>query len=78
MPEARLGYRGILIHNRTTAGPDLVSFIVYRTKVQLTSSRKPAACCVDAVARLETKFLEYAQRQDMIDDSPIALIKQAT
>lgn len=73
LPPSWLGYQGFLVrHQRAT-------FIVYHSTVQLidVAGAPPArAHRIDARATLESKLIEHARRQHIIDDSLIALIRE--
>ena len=85
LPESKLGYQGFVVTNQSAIAPEIKSFVVHGSAVQLalmpTGSAKGAAkagveqaALIDSGTSLENKLLSHVKSEGIVDDKLLEFI----
>lgn len=85
LPEPKLGYQGFVVTNQSSVAPEIKSFVVSGSAVQLatlpTGSAKGAstaeveqAALIDSGTTLENKLLSHVKNEGIVDDKLLEFI----
>jgi hypothetical protein len=86
MPHPKLGYQGFVVTNGTAFNPEIKSFAVNGSAVQLSlasaslaggQDAKSQAAKVDQSSELESKLLAAAKNQGIVDEKALEMIENS-
>lgn len=88
LPEPKLGYQGFVVTNQSAIAPEIKSFVVNGSAVQLalmpTGSAKGASkagveqsAAIDSSTSLESKLLSHVKNEGIVDDKLLEFIDQS-
>jgi hypothetical protein len=80
LPESKLGYQGFIVTNKTAISPEVRSFVVHGSAVQValapasSNAEAEQVARIDSSASLESKLLSHMKKQRIVDDKLLEFI----